>query len=159
MKITIGSATLLLAFLMNSVGSFAQSDDDYMRFESKGVDWDVNYKGKRYTGLSKKNTLIAQNCDCKEAEKLFQLARSKYIKGLSAFVLTIPVGFYIVDPSILNGVSGGSFTGGSVNRMMIGAVLGGAIIGSPIFVICKSNILGNKAVREFNKCIDSKGKD
>jgi hypothetical protein len=154
MKITIGSATLLLAFLMNSVGSFAQSDDDYMRFESQGADWGVNYKGKRYTGLSKKNTLIAQNCDCKEAEKLFQLARSKYIKGLSAFGLTLPVGFYLVDRNIQNGGSGGSF-----NRIMIGSVLGGAIAGAPFFVIWKSNILGNKAVREFNKCIDSKGKD
>jgi len=150
MKITIGSATLLLAFLMNSVGSFAQSDDDYMRFESQGADWGVNYKGKRYTGLSKKNTLIAQNCDCKEAEKLFQLARSKYIKGLSAFVLTLPVGLY----------AGLAFQNdGSDGSIIIGSVLGGMVISAPYFVLRKSTILGNKAVREFNKCIDSKGKD
>ena len=156
MKITIGFATLLCAFLFNSLNSFAQSDDEYMRFESVGYgDWGINYKGKMYSGMSRKIPLIAQNCDCKEAEKLFQQARRKYLNGLSASVITIPVGlsvsligmYYFIDRGSSVGVIGTS-------------LLGVAITVSPNFLlIWKSNVLGNKAVWEFNKCIDSKGND
>jgi len=155
MKITIVSATLLCAFLFNSFGSFAQSDDEYMRFEGVGFsDWGVNYKGKMYHGISRKNTLIAQNCDCKEAEKLFQQARSKYLNGLSAYVITLPVGLSTAVIGMQYFLERESYAG------MIGTtLLGVAISVPPIFVIRKSNVLGRKAVREFNKCIDSKGND
>jgi hypothetical protein len=153
---------LMMILLINHKDILAQKDDSYMRFEQGSYlgDWAVNYKGKMISGISKKNILIAKDCNCDEAVWLFELARKQYVNSLSLFAVTLPIGsfsgiglsMYLWSRSIENESPS---IGGLLGPMALGIGLGY----SPVYLVKKSSISGNQAVREFNKCIDQKPKE